>query len=416
MIFEYQALNRKGDTVADVVDAPSEQAARQKIRGLGLYLVKLEEHGGKPSAASSASKSGLRRAYEELRYYLDLKFSSKQVGIFSRQLAVLLGAGMPLLVAINDIIDQVDNRNFKSIVVDIKEKLEEGSSFSACLERHPIVFTEMYINMVRVGESLGSLDQVIERLAELEEKKNILKGKIQAALWYPAFLIFFAVLVVLFILINIIPSLTRMFLELGKDLPLPTRVVMGFSDFLATFWPLLLAGVVAGALFLRKYVKTPEGRRKADELKLSIPLVGNLYRKLVVLRFTQNLGVLLSNRVDIMKSFEIVKKIVVNSVIEEKIDEAADRIREGSSVSTALARADFLPRLVIGMIAAGEASDRLDAMLQNIGRVYETELDLTVTSLTSMIEPIIIIIMGVVIGLIVIAVLLPIFEMNLILQ
>lgn len=416
MIFEYQALNRKGDTVADVVDAPSEQAARQKIRGLGLYLVKLEEHGGKPSAASSASKSGLRRAYDELRYYLDLKFSSRQVGIFSRQLAVLLGAGMPLLVAINDIIDQVDNRNFKSIVVDIKEKLEEGSSFSACLERHPIVFTEMYINMVRVGESLGSLDQVIERLAELEEKKNILKGKIQAALWYPAFLIFFAILVVLFIMINIIPSLTRMFLELGKDLPLPTRVVMGFSDFLATFWPLLLAGVAAGALFLRKYVKTPEGRRKADELKLSIPLVGNLYRKLVVLRFTQNLGVLLSNRVDIMKSFEIVKKIVVNSIIEEKIDEAAGRIREGSSVSAALARTDFLPRLVIGMIAAGEASDRLDAMLQNIGRVYETELDLTVTSLTSMIEPIIIIIMGVVIGLIVIAVLLPIFEMNLILQ
>ncbi|HNU90866.1 MAG TPA: type II secretion system F family protein [Spirochaetota bacterium] len=416
MIFEYQALNRKGDTVADVVDAPSEQAARQKIRGMGLYLVKLEEHGGKPSAASSASRSGIRRAYEGLRYYLDLKFSSRQVGIFSRQLSVLLGAGMPLLVAINDIIDQVDNRNFKSIVVDIKEKLEEGSSFSACLERHPIVFTEMYINMVRVGESLGSLDQVIERLAELEEKKNILKGKIQAALWYPAFLIFFAILVVLFIMINIIPSLTRMFLELGKDLPLPTRVVMGFSDFLASFWPLLLAVLAAGALFVRKYVKTPEGRRKADELKLSIPLVGNLYRKLVVLRFTQNLGVLLSNRVDIMKSFEIVKKIVVNSVIEEKIDEAADRIREGSSVSTALARADFLPRLVIGMIAAGEASDRLDAMLQNIGRVYETELDLTVTSLTSMIEPIIIIIMGVVIGLIVIAVLLPIFEMNLILQ
>ncbi|HSV98199.1 MAG TPA: type II secretion system F family protein [Spirochaetota bacterium] len=416
MIFEYHALDRKGDTVTDVVDAPSEQAARQKVRGMGLYLVRLEQHGGGPFASSSASKSGIRRAYEELSYYLDLKFSSKQVGIFSRQLSVLLGAGMPLLVSINDIIDQVDNRNFKSIVADIKEKLQEGSSFSACLERHPIVFSEMYINMVRVGESLGSLDQVIERLAELEEKKNILKGKIQAALWYPAFLIFFAIVVVLFIMINIIPSLTRMFLELGKDLPLPTRMVMGFSDFLATFWPFLLAAAAAGAYFLRRYVKTPEGRRKADELKLSVPLIGGLYRKLVVLRFTQNLGVLLSNRVDIMKSFEIVKKIVVNSVIEEKIDGAADRVREGSSVSTALAKADFLPRMVIGMIAAGEASDQLDAMLQNIGRVYETELDLTVSSLTSMIEPIIIIIMGVVIGLIVIAVLLPIFEMNLILQ
>jgi general secretion pathway protein F len=191
---------------------------------------------------------------------------------------------------------------------------------------------------------------------------------------------------------------------------------MGVSDFLSQFWWVLALVCIGTAYYVSKYIKTAEGKRTLDEMKLKLPLFSNLYKKLVVLRFTQNLGVLLNNRVDILKSFEIVKKIVVNSVIEEKIEEAAHRIREGASVSTALSKTDFLPKLVLGMISAGEASDSLDRMLLNIGNVYETELDLTVTSLTSMIEPIIIVIMGFAIGLIVISVLLPIFEMNLILQ
>jgi general secretion pathway protein F len=191
---------------------------------------------------------------------------------------------------------------------------------------------------------------------------------------------------------------------------------MGVSEFLAQFWIFMLMILAAAAYYMKKYVKTPEGKRKMDELKLKLPFFRNLYRKLVVLRFTQNLGVLLNNKVDILKSFEIVKKIIVNSVIEEKIEEAALKIREGATVSTALSKSDFLPKLVLGMISAGEASDSLDKMLLNIGTVYETELDLTVTSLTSIIEPVIIVIMGFAIGLIVISVLLPIFEMNLIIQ
>jgi len=414
MIFEYQALNKKGDTVYDFVDAPTDVAARQKLRGQGLYVVKLTKHEVHDRASSGSGIFG--KMYADALNFIALKISSKQVGIFSRQLATLLRAGMPLPVAIADIIEQIENQNFKKVVVDIREKLEEGSSLSNALTRHRVIFSEMYISMVRVGENLGSLDQVIERLADLEEKKNILKSKIQAALWYPSFMIFFAIAVVVFLMVNIIPSLSRMFIDLGRELPLPTKIVMGISGFFSTFWWVLIILFVGTFYYLNHYIKTPEGRPKFDEFKLDFPLVSKLYRKLIVLRFTQNLGILLNNKVDIIKSFEIVKKIVMNVIIEERIEDASKRIKEGSSVSNALSKSGFLPKLVMGMITAGEASDNLDTMLLNIGKVYETEIDLTVTSLTNLIEPFIIIFMGIVIGSIVISVLLPIFEMNLIMQ
>ncbi len=414
MVFEYQALNSKGDTVSDIIDAASEIAAKQKLRSQGLYVVRLTRHELK---AETAEKKGfLAKAYTDAANYISMKFSAKLVGIFSRQLATLLGAGMPLLTALSDIIEQIDNQTFKRVIVDVKEKLEEGSSFSNALLLHRNIFSDMYISMVRVGENLGSLDQVIERLAAMEEKRNILKGKIQAALWYPSFMIFFALAVVAFLMIKIVPSLSRMFADMGRDLPIPTQIVMGISSFLSSFWYFLIIGGAAVLYYLKEYVKTPEGKEKFDSFKLRVPLFSGLYKKLIVLRFTQNLGILLNNRVDILKSFEIVKKIVNNVIIERKIEEAAKRIKEGSNVATALGKADFLPKMVLGMIAAGESSDRLDDMLLNIGNVYETELDLTISGLTSMIEPIIIVIMGITIGTIVVSVLLPIFEMNLLVQ
>lgn len=415
MIFEYQALNRNGDTESNYVDAPSEQAARAKIKSQGLYVVSIRKH---DIAENTETKSGnvFTRLYWEITNYFSLKLSTREIGTFSRQLATLLKAGMPLLVSIADIIQQIENQTFKRIIIDVREKLEEGSSMSQALERHRNVFSDMYINMVRVGENLGSLDEVIGRLADLEEKKNVLRGKIQAALWYPGFMIFFAMGVIFFLMVNIIPSLSRMFTELGRELPLPTRIVMGISSAMSSFWYVFFIIIAVAVYYFIKYKQTTEGREKIDELKMKIPGFKSMYKKLIVLRFTQNLGILLNNRVDIIKSFEIVQKIIGNVIIEKKIAEAAAKIREGSSVANALSRQSFLPQLVIGMISAGEASDNLDSMLINIGNVYETELDLTITSLTSLIEPIIIVFMGVVIGIIVISVLLPIFEMNLIVQ
>ncbi len=415
MIYIFEALNSKGETVTDTVDASSEGTARTKIRGLGLYPVSIRKEEVSTNGKSSSSV-GLKGIAARITDTISVKFSSKHVGMFSRQLATLLKAGMPLLTAITDIIEQIENKHFKRVASDLKDKLEEGSTFSAALSRHRGIFSDMYINMVRVGENLGSLDHVIERLAEMEEKNTALKGKVQSALYYPAFMFVFAIAVVTFLLVSVIPAIAEMFADQKKDLPLPTEIIIGLSNFLADYWFIIPVAIFLIYYYFNKYKKTDQGRRKIDELKMRLPLVKNLYKKLVVLRFTQNLGILLNNRVDLIKSFEIVQKIVTNVIIEEKIVEATKMIKEGSPVSRALSKSDFLPKLVLGMISAGEASDNLDNMLVNIGKVYETEIDQTVTSLTSLIEPLIIIFMGFMIGMIVLAVMLPMMEMNLLVQ
>jgi general secretion pathway protein F len=415
MIYHYQALDKKGESVSDFIDAPSENTARQKIRQKGFYPVKLEKKD--MSSESKGEKSGrLKVLSRKVIDFLSTRFISKQVGLFSRQLATLLNAGMQLPMAISNIIEQIDNKHFRNIIADVKEKLEEGSSFSNALKRHRAVFSDMYVSMVLVGENLGSLDHVMERLAESEEKSQMMKNKIQAALYYPLFMLVFAIIVVIFLMINVIPSISEMFIEQNKKLPLSTEIVIAVSDFLSYTWymiPFLVLGII---YLIKRTSRSKEGKQKLDEFKLKIPLIKGLYRKNLVYRFTQNLGILMNNKVDIIKSFEIVGKIVDNSVIEEKIIEAGKQIKEGSSISNALKQSEFLPKMVIGMIAAGEASDQLDAMMMNIGKVYETELELTITSLTNLLEPLIIIIMGLLIGTIVMAVMLPMMEMNLLVQ
>jgi len=323
---------------------------------------------------------------------------------------------MPLMVAINDIIEQIDNKFFKNIIIDIKEKIEGGSSFSNTLSQHRELFSEMYISMIRVGENLGSLDEVIARLADMEEKKTFLKNKIRAALWYPVFMLTFSTMIVIFLMVNIIPTISEVFVDQNRELPIPTKIVMGLSNFLTHFWMLIPISLFVLFYFYKRYSATVEGRRKIDEMMMKIPLVSRLYNKIIVYRFTLNLGVLLSNKVDLLKSFEIVKKIVNNVIVEEKIDKAMKNIQEGASIAQSLKKFEFLPKLVIGMISAGEASDKIDEMLLNIGGVYENEIDMVVTSLTGMIEPLIIIVMGIVIGVIVLSVMMPIMEMNLMVQ
>jgi general secretion pathway protein F len=415
MVYEYQALTREGTKVSDLIDAPSELSAKQKLKSKGLYVVRLTKHEAIVTDKKTTESGTFVEFYSKAQEYFSLKLSSKQTGIFSRQLSTLLHAGMPLLVAMTDIIDQIENKHFKRIIVDIKEKLEEGSSLSNCLARHTNVFSDMYINMVRVGENMGSLDQVIERLADMEEKKNILKNKVQSALYYPAFLSLFSLAVIIFMMVSAVPALARIFAEMGKELPLPTKIVLAISGLLTNLFFILpfITAIVVTIYMTNRYIKTPEGRKKSDELKLKLPIIRNFYKKYIVLNFTQNMGVLLNNRVDILKSFEIVKKIVRNVIIESQIEEVSKKVREGSSVSNALSKSDFLPKLVLGMINAGESSDQLDAMLIKIGNVYETEMDMTLSGITRLIEPIMILALGVVIALIIISVMLPIFEMNL---
>jgi len=413
MLFYYKAINNNGNEVSDYIDAVSELAAKQKIKKSGLYLTFIQTEEIKKTTNEKSSLKGIiDRELLRIRKIL----AKKQVPLFSRQLSTLLKAGMPLMAALNAIIEQIDDKIFKNVIIDIKEKIEEGLSFSNAMEQHNELFSEMYINMIKVGENLGSLDDIISRLAEMEEKREILKNKIRAALWYPIFMIMLSATIVGYLMIEIIPKISEIFSSGSKELPLPTKIVMGISNFLVDFWiliPLILIGLY---YFYRRYSATTQGRKKLDEIVMKLPLIKNLYNKNIVYRFTYNLGMLLSNRVDLLKSLEVVKKIVNNVVIEEKIEGTIKIIKEGGSISQALRKHDFMPKLVIGMISAGEVSDKVDEMLLNIGNVYENEIDMVIKSLTSIIEPLIIIIMGVMIGTIVISVMLPIMEMNLMVQ
>ena len=413
MLFYYKAINNNGNEVSDYIDAPSEIAAKQKIKNSGLYITFIKNEEMKKSAGGN---SGLKGIADRGIQYIRKRMAKKEVALFSRQLATLLKAGMPLMAALNAIIEQIDDNIFKNIIIDIKEKIEEGLSLSSALEQHSELFSDMYINMVKAGESLGSLDDIISRLAEMEEKKQRLKSKIKSALWYPTFMIIFTILIMIIMMVVIIPKITDAFTSQKRELPIPTKIVIGISNFLVDYWMLIPLILICVYYFYKRYSATHDGRRKLDEISMKLPLVKNLYNKNIVYRFTYNLGVLLSNRVDLLKSLEIVKKIVNNIVVEEKIEEAAKMIQEGGSISQSLRKHDFLPKIVIGMISAGEVSDKVDEMLINIGNVYENEIDMAVTSLTSLIEPIIIVIMGIMVGAIVISIMLPIMEMNLMIQ
>jgi len=413
MLYYYKALNRKGEEITDYIDAPNETAAKQKIKKSGLYVTFIKDQEIK---TKSQSKLNFKELFDRMLLNFRKNSAKKEVGLFSRQLSTLLKAGMPLMVAINDIIEQIDNHIFKNVIIDVKEKIEGGSSFSNTLAEHRELFSEMYINMIRVGENLGSLDEVIARLADMEEKNVFLKNKIRAALWYPVFMLTFSSMIVVFLLVKIIPTISEIFIEQNRELPLPTKIVIGLSNFLTNFWMLIPVVLIILFYFYKKYSTTIEGRKKIDETLMKLPIVSRLYNKIIVYRFTLNLGILLSNKVDLLKAFEIVKKIVNNLIVEEKIDNALKNIQEGASIAQSLKKYEFLPKLVIGMISAGEASDKVDEMLLNIGNVYENEIDMVVTSLTGMIEPLIIILMGVIIGVIVLSVMMPIMEMNLMVQ
>jgi len=411
MIFSYKALNKNGKEISDYIDAPSESVARSKIKHSGLFLTSIKKDEIKPEA-----NKGLRNSFNNIALMLSRGSSKKQVPLFSRQLGTLLNAGMPLLTVLNDIIEQLDHKTFKGIIIDVRDKIEEGSSLSRALNSHNDVFSDMYISMIRVGENLGSLSEVVLRLAEMEEKKTAMIHKVRAAMWYPMFILIFSMIIMTFLMVKIIPTISEVFLEQDRALPTPTKIIISISNFLQHYWISLPILFILIFYLIKRYNKTERGRIKIDGLKMKMPIFSRIYNKLIVYRFTQNMGILISNKVDLLKSLEIVKKIVNNKIIEEKIENATKHIREGASITQSLKKHEFLPKLVIGMISAGEASDKIDEMMLNIGRVYEEEIDMTISSLTALVEPLIIIIMGVVIGIIVLSVMMPIMEMNLMVQ
>lgn len=402
-VYEYTALNDKGKKLKGIIDAQSTAAARQKLRESDIYLIELQESSGK-------KKEGLLKRHAGGFFG---KAGSREITVMTRQLATLLGAGLPLVQSLTTLIAQTSHPQLKKILAQIREQVNEGSSFSQTMTHYPQVFPSFYLNMVRAGEASGTLHLVLERLADFSEKQQALKGRIRAALAYPLFMFLVGSVVLFFLVTFVVPNVTRIFDEMHQTLPLITILLIGVSRFLETFWWAIVAGLAAGAVSLNYFLsKTERGRNVRDRILLRLPVIGPMNRKMAVARFSRTLGTLLESGVPLLASLEIVRNIVGNALIGEAIRQAGNDVREGQSLSAPLARSGLFPAIAVEMISVSEQSGNLEPMLYRIADAYEKEVESSITMLTSLLEPVMILVMGLIVGFIVVSILLPIFEMN----
>ena len=402
-VYEYSALNPAGKKLKGIIEADSRTGARQKIRQAGNYPVDIRE-------TRPRSKPGKEKKFSLPKPGRRIK--QQEVHIATRQLATLLGAGIPLVPALNGLTEQTTNPAFRTIITQIKDQVNEGNSLTTALAGHPRIFSRIYINMVQAGEASGSLDVVLERLADFGENQQALKSRITAALIYPIFMGFVGVGVLFTLITVIIPKITKVFEGSKQALPLPTIFLIKFSNLLAHYWWLFLLVIAAMGVAIRYGLNTPKGRRFWDRLKLTLPGLSDVNIKIASARFSRTLSSLLHAGVPLFASLGIVKNILSNTLLAEVIDEAAIELEKGKSLSDILRKSRWFTPMLVQMIAVGEQSGALEKMLDKAATSYEKEIEAKILALTSMIEPIMILGMGLVVAFIVISILLPIFEMN----
>ena len=339
--------------------------------------------------------------------------STRDLAIFTRQFATMINAGLPLVQCLDILSKQTEKEDFRGVIAQTMRDVEAGTTLAEALAKkeNNKVFDELFVNMVEAGEAGGILDDILQRLATFIEKAEALKRKIQGAMVYPAVVMTVAILATAFMLIFIIPTFARMFTAFGGDLPLPTKIVMGLSSFLRSYWWVMLGSIVGFAFALRRYYNTERGRMEIDKLLLRVPVLGDVIRKGAVARFTRTLGTLISSGVPILTGLEITARTAGNRVVQEAIMAARASIREGETISAPLKQSNVFPPMVVQMISVGEETGALDDMLTRIADFYDSEVDTAVDALTSLIEPVMIVFMGAVVGGMVIAMYLPMFKL-----
>ncbi len=402
-VFEYSALDARGKKVSGIIDADSAAAARQKLRSARIFPVSVREARAgevKPEARTFAFSRRLKR------------IRPAEAAMLTRQLATLLGAGFPLVPALDTLLSQGRSHTFNRILAQVKDSVVAGSSFAAALARYPGTFSSLFINMVRAGETSGTLEIVLDRLAEIGEKQEELKNRIRSAMTYPLLMLAVGLLVLFFLLTYIVPSITAIFSDMNQVLPAPTRFLIRLSALIKGGWWVLLLAVVGLVVLFRMLGKTAKGRFLIDRTLLRLPAVGVLVRKMAVARFSRTLGSLLENGVVLLAALEIVKNVVGNVLLADAVAAAAREVGKGQGLGNSLAASRVFPDLPIQMITVGEQSGQLEAMLYKVADVYENQVQASILRMTSLLEPVMILLMGVVVGFIVLAICLPIFEMN----
>lgn len=399
-VFSYSARDRNsGKTVDGTIDAATQAAGLGILRERGLVVTSIAEARG--AAAAKARKSGRRR-----------KVTTDDLVIFSRQMATMVNAGLPLIEGLSVLGDQLENATFRDVIKQIERDVESGSQLFEAMAKNPRVFNELYVNLIRAGEASGMLDQILLQLSTYLEKAAALQRKVKSAMIYPSIIMSVAFGVVSLLLIKVVPVFSKIFDSFDAELPVATQILVNTSYWL-TDHVLYIVGIIGVTVFLIvQYVRTPAGRYQLDSMMLKSPVIGNLFRKVAVAKFTRTFSTLLRAGVNILVSLEIVAKTAGNKIVEEAIDTTRNAIREGESIVVPLRESGVFPPMVVRMIDIGERAGSLDEMLNKIADFYEEQVETAVEGLTSMMEPLIICFLGVVVGGIVICMFLPMFNLG----
>jgi general secretion pathway protein F len=405
-VYAYKGLSQDGRAVSGIIDADTPKGARLKLRGNGIFPTDLTEEQRQKARQTAEARSGL-----SLARYLE-RISPQELALLTRQLSTLVGAGLPLVDCLSALIEQVESARIKRTLSHIREQVTEGTSLADALKAHPRIFTDLYVNMVRAGEASGALDLVLLRLADYTENYAALRDKVRSALTYPILMAIVGSSILFFLLSYVVPKVTKIFSENKAALPLMTTVLLAVSGFLQDYWWLVVGTILAVVFSIRVSTRTPAGRLRYDRYVLSIPYFGKLLKKVALARFARTLSTLLTSGITLMQSLDIVKNVVNNTVLSKAIEEARSSIREGQSIAPPLKKSGLFPAMLIHMIAVGEKSGELEQMLSKAADAYDNEVSSAVTSLTSILEPMMILIGGGVVLFIVLAILLPIFELN----
>ncbi len=392
-VFSYKGRGARGLTTGEV-EAPDRMAAVGELRNRAILVTKIEEKAGGKTVVK-----------------LGGKVNDREMAIFTRQFSTMIDAGLPLVQCLNILAEQSESKTLRAVTANVARQVEAGSTLAESLRRHPRTFDDLFTNLVQVGEAGGILDVVLQRLSVYIEKAAALKRKVKAAMVYPSTIIGVAFLIVIFMLTFVIPTFATMFKNLGADLPLPTQIVLWMSDFVRGYIIFIILGVMGAVYLLRRYYKTENGKSTIDALLLKLPVFGTLIRKVAVARFTRTFGTLVSSGVPILEGLRITARTAGNKVVERAVMQCRAAVTAGKTLAEPLKSSGVFPPMVTQMIAVGEQTGALDAMLNKIADFYDDEVDTAVGALTALLEPLMIVILGVIIGGLVVAMYLPIFRL-----
>jgi len=393
-IYKYIVKDKNGQTLGGSMEGQSESDAVTALHKKEFVVLKVE-----------AVRSVQRKHYGG-------KVKSEDLVIFSRQLATMIDAGIPVVQALSILSEQIETKSFKDIVETIARDIRAGTSLSDAIAKYPAVFSELFVNMTRAGEASGMLDEVLDRLASYLEKSLALARKVKSSLVYPTVVIIMAMAITAVLLLKVVPTFKGIFEMLGGQLPMLTRVLIGVSDILRQYFILAVIVLAASVVVFKKIVSTESGRRNLDGFKLRVPVLGDLFRKVAIAKFSRTFSTLVKSGVNVLSALDIVAKTSGNKVVEETVAACRTAVRNGEPIAASLMKSNVFPPMVCRMISVGEQTGQLEKMLSKIADFYDEQVDAQVAGLTSMIEPLVIAFLGIIVGGIVIALFLPVFQIT----